>query len=523
MTQDRIDSFTIKSDALKEGAPPLRVLSFRGREEISTPFEYEIDLLCDNPALDFDALLENPASLGIRQRAQKGRGFITLKIHGIFRSFEQKETTPQGTRYRAVLVPALWKSGLQMQSQVHTDLSVVEIIEAELTKAGFTENDFELRLEAANYPKREYTVQYEESDLNFLQRLCADVGIFYYFVHENDRAKVIFADKSDHYASLNGHSTVPFRPDSIGGNNSVDPENWREESIHSVSLSQDLVPAQVTLRDYNWRTPQVSLKNDQATVERSAFGTYYEYGSHFKNETEGKFLARVRAEEIEARQVRLEGAGNTRSFRAGALFELEEHPRGSLNDTWLLTRVECEGSQPTDTDAEAGAQFETRFTAMPGSREFRPPQWENRPRIDGLLSAHIDAGGSGEYAEIDDHGRYKVKLPFDLTDRCDGKASRFIRMAQPYAGGEMGMHFPLHKGVEVLLAHVNGDPDRPIIIGAVPNPDTASPVTGSNQTQCKVQTGGGNSMTFEDTADGQRIVVRSPKVNTFFSMGDSFA
>ena len=87
----------------------------------------------------------------------------------------------------------------------------------------------------------------------------------------------------------------------------------------------------------------------------------------------------------------------------------------------------------------------------------------------------------------------------------------------------MGMHFPLHKGTEVLLAHVNGDPDRPIIIGAVPNPDTASPVTGSNQTQCKVQTGGGNSMTFEDTADGQRIVIRSPKVNTFFSMGDSFA
>jgi type VI secretion system secreted protein VgrG len=135
------------------------------------------------------------------------------------------------------------------------------------------------------------------------------------------------------------------------------------------------------------------------------------------------------------------------------------------------------------------------------------------------MSAKIDASGSGQYAEIDDMGRYKVKLPLDLSDKKDGKASRYVRMMQPYAGGGMGMHFPLHKGTEVALMFLDGDPDRPIIAGAIPNPDTASPVAGSNQTQCKIHTGGGNTITIEDQDGAQRMVMFSPTSNTIMTMG----
>ncbi len=509
MGQERIDPFTFKSDAIPEGDPPLHLLAFRGCETISAPFEYEIEFLCTNPGLDFDALLEKPAHLGIRQRAQNGNGAVTLQIHGVLSKLEQRGTGDIGTSYRAVLVPRLWKTGLQMQTQVHLDLSVPEIIQKELEASGFGGTDFELRVDKAKYPKREYTVQYEESDLNYLQRLCEDVGIYYYFLHEETSEKIIFADSSNHYAAVTGGGQIPYRPRDKETRTFVPSGDWQEESIQAIILSQEQVPARVTLRDYNWQTPGVSLKNDLDTIDRAASGTYYEYGAHYKNEKEGDVLAKTRAEEILSRQVRVEGSGNARSFRAGATFQLQEHPRADMNASWLLTEIRCEGSQPVNRDMGQPPRFEAGFSAIPATREFRPPRSAHRPRIDGLLTAHIDAGSDGEYSEIDEHGRYKVKLPFDLTDLGDGKASHFIRMAQPYAGGGMGMHFPLHKGTEVLIAHVNGDPDRPTIVGAVTNPETQNVVTGPNQTQCMINTGGGNNFTIEDTAGAQKMTMTS--------------
>ena len=119
------------------------------------------------------------------------------------------------------------------------------------------------------------------------------------------------------------------------------------------------------------------------------------------------------------------------------------------------------------------------------------------------MNAHIDAAGSGQYAEVDNQGRYKVILPFDLNSAMGGKASSWLRMAQPYAGENHGMHFPLHKGTEVLLTFIDGDPDRPIIAAAVPNPITPSPVNSSNSTQSRITTAGGNKLHMEDQQGGE--------------------
>src|SRR4030095_15014760 len=101
------------------------------------------------------------------------------------------------------------------------------------------------------------------------------------------------------------------------------------------------------------------------------------------------------------------------------------------------------------------------------------------------------------------------------SDKKDGKASRFVRMAQPYSGANMGMHFPLHKNTEVLLSFIDGDPDRPVIASAIPNFETKGPVTSGNQTQCAVRTGGGNTIVMEDNDGGQRVHIASPTQNTF--------
>ena len=174
---------------------------------------------------------------------------------------------------------------------------------------------------------------------------------------------------------------------------------------------------------------------------------------------------------------------------------------------------------PSDDPNSFKISYENAFTCIKADTQWRPELLTPWPSIHGVIHATIDAAASGEYAELDDQGRYKVKLPFDLSDVKDGKASRYIRMAQPYSGPGMGMHFPLHKGTEVLLIHIDGDPDRPIIVASIPNPDTESPVAGKNQTQCAIHTGGGNKIVIEDSAGGQRIALSSPTSNTFFSIG----
>ena len=114
------------------------------------------------------------------------------------------------------------------------------------------------------------------------------------------------------------------------------------------------------------------------------------------------------------------------------------------------------------------------------------------------MHANIDADSNGDYAAIDSEGRYKVRMPYDVNLNKGDKASRWIRMAQPYAGAGYGTHHPLHKGTEVLVAHIDGDPDRPIIVGAVPNPHTSSPSTGQNATQSVTQTASGIRVEMED-------------------------
>ena len=144
--------------------------------------------------------------------------------------------------------------------------------------------------------------------------------------------------------------------------------------------------------------------------------------------------------------------------------------------------------------------YRARFTSIPATVPFRPPRRTPWPRIDGVINAHIDADSNGDYAQIDGEGRYKVKLPFDVGTTKGLASSRWIRMAQAYAGPGYGNHFPQHKGTEVLLAHVDGDPDRPIIVGAVPNAVTPGTVMDKNASQSVMQTASGIRLELEDSA-----------------------
>lgn len=523
---DETRIFHFHSDAVPDDT--FQIGTLKGFEELSTPYEFRFELASKKADIAFDKMLNSKASIAIRQAIPVSggkHGTRIYKIHGIVSSFEVLEMMQEFIKYRVVLVPRLWKCTLTTQSRVFLDMDIKDMIKAILTEkggSGLTAQDFELKL-TGTYTKHEFVVQYNETDLDFLHRWLEHEGIFYFFDQTESGEKLIFADSPAGYAKLSGDPKIPYRPDPTTRSRSSGAENeqsMQEQSVHSFVCRVTKTPKQVVLKDHNYRTPSVDVKAKAESKNPAAEGMHYIFGEHFKTPADGGALAKLRVEAIACRDKIVEGVSDHRSFRPGSTFTLSEHFRADFNAAYVLLRLDHEMTQDTAAGGKGGSmKYTNRFTGIPADVVFRPEKRAEWPSIHGFVNATIDGAGSNQYAEIDDQGRYKVKLPFDLSDKKDGKASRYIRMMQPYAGGGMGMHFPLHKGTEVALGFVDGDPDRPLILGALINPETASPVSGTNSTQCKIHTGGGNSLTIEDTAGTQSMTMHSPSGNTMFSMG----
>lgn len=518
-----------KSAALADDA--LWVSKLSGREEISQPFRFDLELLSKEVDLDPSALLASSAQLVIKQGIELSDGSYglqNLRLDGVIASCEQREEGHDWVSYLVEFRPHLWRLSLAQHSRIFLDKTVQEIVDEVLQEAGFASDDAVWRTNARSYVPREFTVQYQEADLAFIQRLCEHEGIAYWFEHSEEGTTVVFGDGPEAALPIAGPAELAYRPQSQAEGRVTAKEDgasawYQQEVISSWRSRHRAVPAQVVLKDYNYRTPDVVLDVEQDIPADAGYGSVYAFGEHFKDEDTGRVYARIRAEEIACTQHRFFADSDCRSIRAGATLTLAEHYRDSFNQEYLIIRTEHEASQEIELES-GGSQLSTyrnSFEALPAEIVYRPPRITPKPRVSGTINAHVDASSESEYAELDDQGRYKVVIPYDRSGRSGGQASRFMRMAQPYAGNGMGMHFPLHVGTEVLLGHVNGDPDRPIILGAVPNPTTASPVAGSNQTQCAIATGGGSGLVFEDRAGGQRVALSCPHEGSSITIGDA--
>ena len=490
------------------------VVRFKGFEGFSTTYKFEIDLVSNEAEIDLSLVLENPATFTILREDGD------IPFHGILSQFEQLHEVDNYVFYRAVLVPKLWWLSLTYHNQVVLNKAVPEVLEEILKDGDLTGMDFKLELEK-DYPQWEYICQYRESHLNFVSRWMEREGIYYYFEQGETAEKVIITDTHIAHVEMPQGTTMYYAPPS-----GLD-EFHREEVVTGYICQQKILPHKLRLKDYNYRTPSLEISG-QAEVSERGRGEIYIYGEHFRTPTEGDNLARVRAEELLCREKEFHGESTIPFLRPGYLFDLEEHYRPDFNQKYLTIALTHEGSQTAYlisgiqkglAEIEEEAYYRNTFVAIPTGVQYRPERKTEKPRFYGTINARIDAMESGKYAELDEYGRYKVVLPFDLSGRKEGKASTWLRMAQPYAGTNHGMHFPLHRGTEVLLTFIDGDPDRPIIAGAVPNPETPSLVTSSDQTMSKITTSGGNKIHIEDKEDNQRILLHSPTQESYLRLG----
>jgi type VI secretion system secreted protein VgrG len=468
------------------------VYEVSGVEECSQIFNFHIVLVTrERSAVDTDTLVTGPGSLVFYRRDEEVR-----RIRGMVASLHDVTLTDamEFAAWRVHFVPRAFRLTLSETVDIFMDLDVRELIELKLKGNGLRAGtDVEFRL-TKKYPKREFVVQYQETDLNFISRQAEHYGITYFFQH-GEKDKIVFTDCNEVLDPIEGTS-LPWQIHHVN--------ELSESRVFALEGETRALPGRYTVRDYNYRTPGQDMTAG-ATVVEGAAGEVVEYGTHFKTSEEGQRFARVRAEELLATRWTFTGKSNAWGLEAGRHFMLEGHPRGDMG--LLLTRI------------EHFIRYENTFIAIPKEVTWRPPRRTVKPIVPGVVTGIIDTATRSQYAEIDDDGRYKVKFMFDTAKRGEGQASRLVRMAQPHAGPGYGMHFPLRAGIEVILTCVNGDPDRPIIVGTVPNPATGSPVTKGNLARNIIRTGGGNEMNFDDTEGSHRLKISIPHADTTLQLG----
>ncbi len=486
------------SPATPAGRTAVRKLE--GREALGQLFEFDVTLeTADLELLDEATILSSASEI----RFLRG-GRIERTIYGVATSI-RAALSPLGhhATYRIRFVPRLAVLARHVDSEIFLDKTIPEIVEAKLTQAGFQRgDDFELRL-LSSYPTRDFVVQYRESDLGFVMRLCEHWGITLFFEHHADRDVAVFADDNSRFGVL----SAPMRYEPRG----------EASALYKVESVTETLPASYAVDDYNYRTPSVTLRTGAAVAAGSA-GLIVESGVHCKTPEEAELLARLRAEETACRRRVLEGESDLTLLSPGQRGKIEDHPL--VSGEWLLTRVEHAVEQPV---FGRGRGDERRYCnaiwAIDARTPYRAARLTPKPRVHGAINAVIEAEQPGAYAELDGDGRYHVRFMFDAGAAPKGKASKPIRMAQPHVGAGFGMHFPLRDGVEVLVTFIDGDPDRPVISGAVPNPTTPSVVGSGNAVRNVIRTGGGTEINIDDTDGLSRLKMTVPHSNTVLQLG----
>jgi type VI secretion system secreted protein VgrG len=485
------------------------VMAFELLERLGAPFELSVHLDCRDDALVSDEHLARPATLTIAER----------KVHGVVRRNELLLAVGTRRIHRLVLGPPLAALADTLHSRSFVDKSIPDVIEHILGENEIT--DYELRL-SETYPPRVQVTQYRESDLAFLHRWMEREGITYYFAHDDSKATLVITDDKDQHHELPG-GRIRF----VGAR-----EDWNiGDHLRSWGRAHAAATKEVDLGDYDYLKPALAIR-EQGESGALGFESLVRFEDNLWDSAEAKHKHKVAAQREGARQVRFRGEGRVHGIHAGARFQLEEHPRDGFNQRYYAVEVRHQGSRLTADAALAHdlgippsvEGYQVRVEALPSDVAYRPlrtPEGGSAPwpRVQGLEHALVDGGADSPYAQIDAEGRYRVQFLFDELGSPAGQQSAWLRMLQPHGGAPEGYHFPLRKGTEVLVAFVHGDPDRPYLVGAVPNPKTPSPVTSSNHTLNVLQTGSRNRVEIDDQDGAQYIDISTPPENTFVHLG----
>src|SRR5215470_10042664 len=479
------------------GPDVLILRSFQGQEAISKLFSFELDLVSEESSIKYADIVAKAVTVQVSLAEGSPRYW-----NGFVSRFVQAGRDSNVAVYHATVVPWLWFLDQTTDCRIFQNKSAPDIIKQIFQEYGF--HDFSLSL-YGGFVKRDYCVQYRESDFNFVSRLMEEEGIFYFFEHEKSKHTLVLGNDPG------AHEPCPNQPsaryEGTGG-------GWQDDDVILQWLQeQEVRPGVFTSTDYNFETPTANMVS---SVNGKAKWEVYDFPGEYTKRADGDKLAKVRLQEQQMPWSVARGTSDCRAFSVGYKFKLTDHYRSDLNQEYVLTSLRHSAHHNlgfTSGSADTEPVYENSFECVPVSTPIRPLRRTPVPVVQGCQTAVV-VGPGGEEIFTDKYGRVKVQFHWDREDKKNENSSCWVRVSYPWAGKAWGgIHIP-RIGQEVIVDFIEGDPDRPIITGRVYNAGEMPPwdlpgkkmVSGYKSNSTKGG-GGYNELSFDDTKGTELIQV----------------
>ncbi|CAM2008769.1 type VI secretion system Vgr family protein [Acanthopleuribacter pedis] len=473
------------------------VLHLEHQEEMNQPFTMIVDVVCRDPSVHPRTMLGKAVTVEVTcgpqdQHTRQLSGMVTdwkfqKRFHG-----NAAHTDEDHFQYRAVVRPSHALLSEKRGYKVWQNMTVKDMVSSILQSHGVS-----ARWELTNeLPDRTYIVQYDEPDLNFVHRQLEAEGAYYFYDHE--RGELVFQNSHQKHPACVPIAQAPFRDE-----DDHDSAYTADETVFHAYLESRIIPAKYVAHGYNYETPDLPMIAERSSRQYGAqvAGEVYESGHLFSSPADidkYTFLMRERAEcfsEV------LKGSATCRSFAVGHVFDLQDHYSEELNQKWLIYKVKIQAKE---------VNYRVDFEAIPVSRPYRPAPITPKPKIHGYQTAVI-AGKPGIPVFLDDMGRCKIRFHWDREGPRGELSSKWVRRASGYAGQGFGFQHPPHVGQEVLVAFNNGNPDDPIVVGAVYNAVQKNPLGPAQKHQTILNTISGHTLRMDDTAGEQKVSFESSR------------
>lgn len=515
------------------GKDVLLLSSFKAEEEISRLFSITAELLHEGTVggdvpheIVPNTILGKAVAVEILQRDGTKRFF-----HGMVNRFEQRNREERFTHYQAEIVPQIWLLTQIAQSKIFQKKTVPEILQ--LVLKGFNAS-FQFQ---RTYEKRNYCVQYRETDFEFVSRLMEEEGIFYFFEHTDTTHKMIIGDVATVHPDCPNTHEFSFDLDQPSGDDFV-------PLVREWVVNHRLQTGKITFWDHNFELPFNRLDATEPTrfpLEGKEKLEVYDYPGGYSRKFDGidsggsvqagelnkvfadkDKAANLSMEAIDSRYKIISGVGECSSMTAGHAFNLVNHPLSSNNGKYVITSISHSATQSPDYASEDVVldPYDNAFNCIPvgaNAPVFRPERITPKPLVTGSQTATV-VGPPGEEIFTDKYGRVKVQFRWDRHGKMDSASSCWIRVAQSWAGNKWGTMFIPRIGMEAIVDFIEGDPDRPIITGCVYNAETMPPYTlPDEKTKSTIKTnstkggGGFNELRFEDKKGSEQIFINAEK------------
>lgn len=500
----------------------IHVVSFTGREVVNGQYRFDVKVLSRSDALSPESIIGKPVRLTMNGPD------AARYVHGVVDRAAPLTVIRGETSFSLRIVPRVSFLRRRKTSRIYQDKNVVEIVSSIVKEIGA---HVELRL-GRDYAKRPYCVQYQETDYEFVRRLLAEEGIFYFFQHAppadaqapaaaSGRETMVLADAALAYADIDGSPAIRYRE--RGGLLSG-------ESVFAFVLEQRVREGSALVRGFDYEKPNfvpVGQANSSASAngfDASALRTY-DHDRVLEPQTVGAHVAPLRVEELRAKASMARGESSCPRLVPGARFHLEEHPFEAHSGQYVVYEVSHHGRDPRHADnvktgpSALASQQETygnAFRCAPAKVALRPKR-QPRKLLQVTETATV-VGPQNEEIHTDEMGRIKIQFHWDLEGQNDDKSSCWVRVMQGWAGTSWGAQFIPRVGMEAVVSFTGGDPDRPIVLGCVYNGLTPPPFpVPSEKTKSGFKTrsspggGGFNQLSFDDAAGAEEIYLHAER------------